>query len=278
MNRIVKIKGHAQSALLPDLECYHSLGNAVADRAADEVCRQLLPALTDKWHTTTLNRESEAAQLYEFYKLSLDLQKHRKDFVSSVPASLNPQEPHPQYQAGAMAAFLASWTVQDPLSFSLEFAQQQAFFSHGYWGSSLLTCVLTWPHPLRWAPTADSIPQAAIRVSWMELVLSFMIFSKGFIPVHRRNPKGESSFAWAHSRAEATAFSYTWNESAAQFAHIVQQIISLSGCTAIPGYVQCAQVCSLYRQGAGTCVFGWSHRPCFPAQADVCRIVEATFR
>ena len=34
----------------------------------------------------------------------------------------------------------------------------------------------------------------------------------------------------------------------------------------------------MYRMGAGLCVFGWSQRPCFPAQQQVCNIVETTFR
>ena len=191
---------------------------------------------------------------------------------------MNPEESHPQLQAGVTAAFLASWHIPEPWSFSLEDAQENAFFSHGYWGTSLLTCVLKWLHELRWASEAGAVAQATIGVSWMELVLSFMIFSQSYIPVRRRNAKGESSFAWAHSSAEAKAFSYTWNECATQFAHIVQQTISLSGCSPIPDYVHSARVCSLYRQGAGTCVFGWSHRPSFPVQAEVCRIIESTFR
>lgn len=125
---------------------------------------------TDGWEANATARKSEADQLYEFYQLSLALQKHRKDFVSSVPTSMNPEEPHPQYHAGAMAAFLASWNIPEPWSFSLEDARQHAFFSRGYWG------VLTWLHALRWAPEADTVAQATIGVSWMEPVLSFMIF------------------------------------------------------------------------------------------------------
>lgn len=82
VNQIVKIKGHDNSASLPDLDCYHSLGNAVADRAAVEVCCRLLPALTDSWEANAIARKLEVDQSYEFYQLSLALQKHRKHFIS----------------------------------------------------------------------------------------------------------------------------------------------------------------------------------------------------
>lgn len=86
---------------------------------------------------------------------------------------------------------------------------EYGFFSYGYWGASLLECVLTWIHALCWAPEADAVENATIGLSWMELVLSFMFFSHSYIPVRRKNPKGESSFAWAHCSATAKAFSYT---------------------------------------------------------------------
>ena len=39
-----------------------------------------------------------------------------------------------------------------------------------------------------------------------------------------------------------------------------------------------ARVCALYRQGAGTCVFGLSHRPCFPQQSEVALLICKEFQ
>lgn len=111
----------------------------------------------------------------------------------------------------------------------------------------------------------------------MELVLSFMFFARSYIPLHRSSPGTDSAFAWARSPAEALAFSYTWNECATQFAIIFGQAVSLCGQKVIPAHVSRARICSLYRQGAGTCVFGFSHRPAFPHQAQVASVLQAEF-
>ena len=85
-------------------------------------------------------------------------------------------------------------------------------------------------------------------------------------------------FAWARSQAEALAFRYTWNECAAQFATIFAQAVSLCGHQVWPAHVQRARICSLYRQGAGTCVNGLSHRPAFPSQDKVASLIQAEFQ
>ena len=272
------IKGHAELHRLPDLECYHSLGNSLADHAAVEVCTTQLPALTQAWVQSVLERRDEMQKLSEFYRLSLALQKYRREFKSTVPASIHPDEPHPQHRASMVAQKFASWSVPLPWSFSLEEARQGAFFSHSYWGSSLLLCVLEWLHDLRWGLTCDAVPEAQVGVSWMELLLSFMFFAQSFVPVRRTGLKSENSFAWARCPTTAKAFSYTWNESATQFAHLVNQTISLCDQEVIPSYVHSSRVCALYRMGAGSCVFGWSHRPCFHAQRQVCSIVADNFK
>ena len=277
-NKVVKIKGHAELHRLPDLECCHGLGNSLADHAAVEVCTTQLPALTQEWVQSVHERRDEMQKLSEFYRLSLALQKYRREFKSTVPASIHPDEPHPQHRASMVAQQFASWSVPLPWSFSLEEARQGAFFSHSYWGSSLLHCVLEWLHDLRWGLTCDAVPEAQVGVSWMELLLSFMFFAQSFVPVRRTGLKSENSFAWARCPTTAKAFSYTWNESATQFAHLVNQTISLCDQEVIPSYIHSSRVCALYRMGAGSCVFGWSHRPCFHAQRQVCSIVADNFK
>ena len=49
VNRVVKIKGHDNPHSLPDLQCYHALGNAAADKAAEDVCLTCYSALTTPW-------------------------------------------------------------------------------------------------------------------------------------------------------------------------------------------------------------------------------------
>ena len=121
-----------------------------------------------------------------------------------------------------------------------------------------MKCVLEWLSRFRW-PQADpaSAPEHThVVASWMELVLSFMFYAHGYIPLHRPSEGPNPTFAWARSQSEALAFSYTWNGCATQFATIFGPVVSLCGECVLPEYVHRARICSLYRQGAGTCVFG----------------------
>lgn len=61
-------------------------------------------------------------------------------------------------------------------------------------------------------------------------------------------------------------------------ATIFSQAVLLAGIPLLPSHVHRARVCALYRQGAGTCVFGLSHRPCFPQQHQVAQLIRKEFQ
>lgn len=279
-NQIVKIKGHACAAQLNDLECYHALGNAAADRAAEEVCRSCYKHLTDTWLTQANQGREEMRLLTEFYQLSLALQVHRKACETHQPASFNPAEPHPARQASAFSQLMSSWSVPNGWKLDLPCATVNQFFCHSYWGTSLLTVILQWLSLFVWPPEEphEAPANSRVGISWMELVLSFMLHAKGYIPLHRVASSPVHPFAWARNQAEAAVYSYTWNECATQFAGMVGQVVSLCSTPLLPPHAKRARICSLYRQGAGTCVFGLSHRPAFPNQERVVTVISEEFR
>ena len=277
-NRIVKIKAHTKPGELTDLLCYHALGNMVADQAASEVCTSCHPLLTDAWSKHILERQHEMEELEQFYRLSLALQTYRKIHEQHVPASFNPMEPHPMRQAAHFSALCSNWTVDNPWTLEVPAIQAQNYFEHSYWGTSMMQCLLDWAGRLQWPNRDHRSDSADMGVSWMELVLSFMLFSQCYLPVHRRTPPDRHSFAWARNDTEAHAFSYSWNEIATQFASIFSQFTSLCGHDVVPAHAKRARICALYRQGAGSCVFGLKPRPAFPHQAQVTEIVKVTFQ
>ena len=132
-NQLVKIKGHADPQDLPDLESYHALGNATADRAAEEVCLRSYPALTDSWLHQVAVRRQEMQTLQEFYQLSLQLQRYRSEHDKHSPASLNLLEQHPMRHALAFSGKMASWSVMNPWTFCLDQALDSHFYNHSYW-------------------------------------------------------------------------------------------------------------------------------------------------
>ena len=112
----------------------------------------------------------------------------------------------------------------------------------------------------------------------MELVLSFMLHIQCYLPVHRKAPPDGHCFAWARSDTEVHAFNYSWNEIATQFSSMFSQFASLCGRAVMPNHAKRARICALYRQGAGSCVFGLSPRPAFPKQDQVPQIVQVAFQ
>ena len=182
----------------------------MAGHAAEDVCLRMLPALTEGWECTIHNRQSEANHLHEFYQLSLALQKHRQDFVSSAPASINPEEPL-QHRAGAMAAYLAFWQVSQPWSFSLRTPERMlsSLMAIGARVSWIVSCNGSTPCVELLTLMQWKMPLLAYH-GWNLCLApcSFRIVTYLYIGRTR-------SFAWAHSSAAARAFSYTWNESTA---------------------------------------------------------------
>ena len=131
-NRLEKIKAHTIPQDLPDLLCYHALGNMVADRAASAVCTSCHPTLTGEWMRQADARKHDMEVLTQFYRLSLALQCHRKNHEQHVPASFNPMEPHPMRQAAAYSTHCANWTVNDSWKLNGPLVRAHKYFSDMY--------------------------------------------------------------------------------------------------------------------------------------------------
>lgn len=180
-------------------------------------------------------------------------------------------------QAAKFSHLFANWQVDNPWTLDVAAARASNFFDHSYWGASLLNCVLDWVAAFEWPPQDSDQAHVDAGVAWMELVLGFMHYSQAYLPLHRPGKDGHV-FAWAQNATDALAYGYSWNEAATQFATMFGQLKPLCGTDILPPHVRRARICALYRQGAGTCVFGLSLRPSFPCQSQVATIVRETFQ
>lgn len=121
-----------------------------------------------------------------------------------VPASLNPQEPHPFP--------VCRLRVNDSWRLDAAAARPASFYGHSYWGTSLLECMLDWVSQFHLSSETADQQHVEVGVAWMGLVLSFMFFTHSYIPVHRLGTPTDQAFAWAKPSADALAFGYCWNE------------------------------------------------------------------
>lgn len=80
--------------------------------------------------------------------------------------------------------------------------------------------MLDWVANFEWPPADSEQPHVEVGVAWMELVLSFMLYTQCYLPLHRPGKEGGHVFAWAQNATDALAYGYSWNECATQFASI----------------------------------------------------------
>ena len=145
-------------------------------------------------------------------------------------------------QATHFSALCSRWTVDAPGKLDVAAIRANNCFDHSYWGASLMHCMLDWAGQIQWPNSLHPPDSADLGVSWMELVLSFMLYIQCYLPVHRKAPPDGHCFAWARSDTEAHAFNYSWNEIASQISSMFSQFASLCGHAVMPNHAKRARI------------------------------------
>lgn len=145
--------------------------------------------------------------------------------------------------------------------------------SHTAWGSTIGRSVLSWLRLLRW-PTQDAEHEhQELGVTWLELVTSWMLYAKLWIPVKRTlGPEDERLIAFQDVDS-VRAYDVKFSELAHSMSKLVLQILTLHFPLSLPP-IDRAQAKSLYLLGAGYWQAGFRWRPEMPHQDEVVRILE----
>ena len=102
-------------------------------------------------------------------------------------------------------------------------------------------------------------------VTWLELAVSFTMWSKVLLPLRRERGNGEGYLQCFASWSDAHLFSVTLGEFSGVFSNLVQQVRKLMTTDIWPetgkGYCR-----SLYMLGSPTQPYGFIQRPSFPCQ------------
>ena len=270
-NLAVKVKAHLDPGALPDLECYHALGNALADKGASDAL-QLIPSLAQDWSSAYHEFEEEMSLLRGWMEYLVALQPVRTRLSHGLEVEGQPVMAHESVLE--KQRIFRSWApdpcwTPEPLTDA-----NPVFWEYGTWGEDLTSRVARWLGCIQWPMNElDTFP-CNVGMSWLEVCLSLLLWLGCFIPVRRRWGEDDFRLFSFGSFAEAVAEGLTLSELSLQSSTLISQVNALAVVPLIPSWVKRSRIKSLYYQGFSMHAYGWSCRPLLPNQPCVQKVIE----
>ena len=203
-HQVVKIAARQNLTKLSGLDKYRALGNKLANDHAIFVCANYnlpwLQQLEQKHEAVNLDRK----RLTELYSLHLKL----GDARAKAEKTLTPEE------CNATGAYmvaqneqqkLAQWTPSLPIMYTQLRDELREHFS---WGADWTFIFETWLQTLAWDANGDKPLQEEVGVTWLELAMSFMMFTKRWIPCLRPDHNKETLVVFPANNDHAETLGY----------------------------------------------------------------------
>eukprot|EP00435_Cladocopium_sp_Y103_P057303 s351_g19.t1 len=265
-----KVKAHSEDATgLTWIDLYHSLGNKKANDSAITACLHLLPSLVDDYqrlHAEVTEHRYHLLQLYHFH---LAVRNRNAETKALTPPQV--QEPNQVVsQRHQICERLQQYQVM-PFWSSPPAAMNE--LAACAWGPTMARLIDGWMRQIRWPIEPVDSGDQALGTTWIEMVLSFTIYSQCFLPVKRASRDGVERLVAISSEAEVQALGVKLSEWANWFSIACKQICDLQD----PSPMQPASrglVRSLYTQGASIFSSGFFQRLQLPCQREVALILH----
>lgn len=127
---------------------------------------------------------------------------------------------------------------------------------------------------LRWPTAPDQHQLQSLGVSWVELVVSFMLFTGTYFPVKRKDSKGQEHLHVMPTEAVAHAYAARLGEMSKTFSLFVRQTQDLCSGQLLPEPLERALIRSLFAQGSDIYSQGFVWRPCFYKMDQVALLLK----
>lgn len=214
-------------------------------------------------HTHT---QDEINFLKDLYRLHIKLHEDRakQEQLNKLQDDHNLEHSDKQTQID----ILIHWEVTQPHVLPQPLVDNS---SQSVLGPTLSKLFMRWCSLLEW-PEA---PQPAIAdpgVTFMELVVSYMIFAQCYLPIKRANGGGSQHYVVPASAIEAEALQITLAEAGRQMAYLMHQMCQLRLPPIVPSFAH-AGCKSLYRIGARNQSKGIVCRPGMPCQREMVQLL-----
>lgn len=269
-HRILKVAAHQDPMLTTNLlTCYHQLGNMVADLSAVRACSGLHPWLVKECVAFGTELQLQRQSLTKWYSLLLELQTHCAKLMTTMEQSS--QELTTVLQQQSNFQRMQQWSIDAPWQPE---TVRLSMLEECSWGRHIATATLQWMNLVVWPQqTTDD----CFGVTWLELVLSFCLFSGIYLPIPRNGSDGKQRLIFCHSWDELQLYQVKYSDLANYFSILVSQVEKLVFPKRWPS-ARRGLVKSAYVLGSSTHSAGYTCRPCFPHSQTVIETLKQHFK
>ena len=261
----VKVKAHIKPIDISDpLQCYHHLGNGVANDFAQDVCKHHLPHLVKQYAATHEKLFLEKQHLARLFQFLLQCSELRKKTQPLCPQ----QHVVQQNERVDHCKLFQEWSVADIWQPQL---YQACKWECSTWGKTVMRALYQWLQHCRWPKV--QVPEDTFGVSWVELATSFFIYSGMFLPVKRPIGQGTDGLIPIMTITDVATFSVKYSELVRTFVTVFQQLADLTDTLTWPKHPR-GLVRSMYVLGGRTQPAGVKFRPSFYKQQEVVQLLQ----
>ena len=269
-HRVCKIAAHQDISKIRDgISKYRALGNKMANDFAISTCADY----NKQWQLQLEKRHVEVQTDRDLLHSLLTLHLQLGDARAAGERQLDPAESsHVGTHFGAqdIKQILISWHPQVPIYYDNTDLRDELceYFS---WGPQWAEYFSAWLQHLGWESNAVTPLQEEVGVTWLELALSYMLFSKHWIPCLRSDNDNITRIVFPKDDDHADSLGYQATDAAVNFAAMWTQYHSLLLDSGPVSLVRGLQK-SLAVMGAKCRCSGFTPRPFFPFHADVVKL------
>ena len=269
-HKIYKIAAHQTISQLGDaLSKYRALGNQMANDHAISTCLEF----NKPWQQQLEQRHCEVQCNRDFTCALFNLHTLLGDARAAAEKQLDRAETASSgahFGAQDTKQQLISWAPQATLHYdSTDIRDElQEYFC---WGSTWAGYFSEWLQQLGWDTTGGPPTNEEIGVTWLELALSYMLYSKHWIPCLRQDNDDVTTIVFPRDDNHADTLSYQATDAAVTFSAMWTQYHSLLLDKGPVPLVRGLQK-SLVVLGAKCRCSGFQPRPHFPFHAEVVQL------
>lgn len=266
-----KVQAHAeQDTTVNWMTLYHRLGNKKANDSAITANKHLQPTAVEDFNKEHADVQTQRFHLQQLFGFHLKVIRRHAEMLQNEQAQ--PNNRHYDFSGPSMNDVFEQFANYEVEQTWCMPSSQMKELKQCTWGYTVATKVISWAQQLRW-PDADNLhPLQADGVTWIELVLSFMISQRIFLPLKREGRAGKYILVTFENEAALAAYQGKLSELAQTFSILCKQITDLQDKAFLPP-VDKGLVRSLYKLGSNIFSSGFKWRPWFPEQRKVLSIL-----
>ena len=242
--RVRKIKAHVDLSKITDLtQCYHSLGNKLANDEAIIARDNLLPPVVRQCQELHADYQSQEALLTQFYEWILVLQtaKSKADKSGALTNISTDVETKDKLQQAIFHYQAANIVCQEQVD--------DRWLGSSVWGLQVTMACVDWMLSCKW-PNDDTEPGGyKLGLSWSEMAIAVSLHFGNWLPIKRHGNDEKEYIFQPLSHQDAMHNGVTLAEITKTATHLWQHVRALTPTLLVPK-VPLGKVKSLNMQGS----------------------------